>query len=320
MGTLAIVLVVAVIAGIAYFSMAFPKVGPAEDIAITASPEMMARGEYLFNHVAICVGCHSTLDVTKYGMPVKPGTEGKGGENFAAYVKLRGLLQAPNITPAAIKDWTDGELLRAITEGVNKDGKSLFPMMPYPNYGALDRKDMEAIVAYTRTLAPIENQTPETQLPVPLNIIVKMMPRKAEFATRPDTSDLVAHGKYLVTMASCGECHTQRIKGEAPAGMEFAGGMEFELPFGTVRSVNITPDSATGIGSWTREEFIDKFKMYDPADYVAAEVGMDGANTVMPWIQYAGMSKYDLGAIYSYLRTLKPVTNLVERVALKPGN
>ena len=319
-GSLAALLIVAVIAGIIYFSMTFPKVGPAADMKISATPEMLARGEYLFNHVAICVDCHSTRDITHYAMPVLPETHGKGGEDFAPFLKINGTLQAANITPAGIKDWTDGEVMRAVTEGVTKDGKALFPIMPYPNYGTLDRNDMEAIVAYARTLAPIEHQTAESKLPFPLNIIVKTIPGPAKFQPRPDTTDLVAHGKYLVTMASCGECHTVRVKGEVVPGTEFAGGMEIELPFGIVRSVNITPDSVTGIGTWTKEEFIDKFKMYSPVDYVSPEVGEKGANTIMPWIQYAGMSEYDLGAIYTYLRTLKPVRNQVERITLNPMN
>lgn len=319
LGSLALLLVVAVIAGIVYFSLTFPKVGAAAKIQITATPEMKQRGEYLFNHVAACVHCHSTRDITRYTAPIIPGTEGKGGLDFAAFEKMSGTLQSANITPAAIGDWTDGELLRAITEGVNKDGKALFPIMPYPNYGVLDRNDMEAIVVYLRTLAPIDNVVPETNLPIPLNIIVKMIPQPAHLQARPDTTDLVTHGKYLVTMASCGDCHTQRIKGEVVAGMEFAGGMEFDLPFGVVRSANITPDSVTGIGSWTRERFIDKFRMYSPENYVAPEVGVEGANTVMPWIPFSGMSEYDLGAIYTYLRTLTPVAYQVERVSLKPN-
>jgi mono/diheme cytochrome c family protein len=315
----AAVLVLAVVAGIAYYSVTFPKVGPAADIKISATPEMLQRGEYLVNHVAVCIDCHSTHDPTKYGMPIVPGTIGKGGEDFAAFVKLRGTLESSNITSAALKDWTDGEVLRAVTEGVAKDGKALFPMMPYMNYGTLDRSDIESIIAYVRTLAPVENQTPPTKLPFPLNIIIPTIPRGARFAPRPDTTDLVAHGKYLATMASCGECHSQRVRGEIPPGLEWAGGMEFELPFGVVRSANLTPDRETGIGHLSKDDFIAKFKSYSPGTFVPAEVGLEGANTVMPWMLYSGMTDYDLGAIFEYLKTLTPVKNEVTKITLKPA-
>lgn len=316
----AALLVLAIVAGIIYYSVTFPKVGPPTDIKISASPELLQRGAYLANHVAVCVDCHSTHDPTKYGMPIVPGTIGKGGEDFAAFMKLKGILQSSNITPAAVGNWSDGELLRAVTEGVNKEGRTLFPVMPYVNYGTMDRSDMEAILAYVRTLAPIEHQTPPTKLPFPLNIIIPTIPSPAKFSPRPDTTDLVAHGKYLATMASCGECHTQRIRGEVPPGLEWAGGMEFTLPFGVLRSANLTPDPESGIGAWTREEFIAKFKSYSPETFVPAEVGLDGANTVMPWMLYSGMTDYDLGAVYDYLKTLAPVKNKVEKITLnQPG-
>ena len=313
----AALLVVVVVGGIIYYSVTFPKVGPPEDIKISATPEMLKRGEYLARHVAVCVDCHSTHDLTRYGMPIMSGTVGKGGEDFGAFIKLNGTLYSSNITPSSLKDWTDGEVLRAVTEGVNKDGKALFPMMPYLSFGTMDRSDMEAIVAYIRTLEPVENQVSPTKLPFPLNIIIPTVPRAANFAPRPDTTDLVAHGKYLATMASCGECHSQQVHGKVPEGMEWAGGMEFELPFGVVRSANLTPDVETGIGRMTKEEFIAKFKSYAPGTFVPAEVGLEGANTVMPWILFSEMTDYDLGAIHEYLKTLTPVKNKVEKITLK---
>jgi hypothetical protein len=95
--------------------------------------------------------------------------------------------------------------------------------------------------------------------------------------------------------------------------MDFAGGMEFYAPIGTIRSVNITPHDETGIGKWTKEEFINRFKSFDPAVYEFVSVKQTDFNTPMPWIMYAGMTEEDLGAIYDYLRTLKPKNNFVNR-------
>ena len=67
------------------------------------------------------------------------------------------MLYSKNITPAAIGSWTDGELLRAVTQGVSKDGTPLFPLMPYPHFGAMAEEDVHAVLAYVRSLKAIED-------------------------------------------------------------------------------------------------------------------------------------------------------------------
>jgi hypothetical protein len=88
--------------------------------------------------------------------------------------------------------------------------------------------------------------------------------------------------------------------------MAFSG-TEFKLPGGVVlKSANLTPDSESGIGSWSKQVFINRFKPYrDPAQL--HHVAPGDRQTIMPWSQFAGMSDHDLGAIYDYLRTQKPV-------------
>ncbi|MCZ7584018.1 MAG: hypothetical protein M5R36_12150 [Deltaproteobacteria bacterium] len=78
--------------------------------------------------------------------------------------------------------------------------------------------------------------------------------------TRPDPSDTLAHGKYMTTIAACVACHTPIEKGALVAGMEYAGGAKFPMPGGDLRSMNITPDEETGIGTWTKEQFVARFK------------------------------------------------------------
>ena len=97
--------------------------------------------------------------------------------------------------------------------------------------------------------------------------------------------------------------------------MTFAGGREFAMPTGTVRSANITP-AKSGIGSWTRDAFIARFRSY--ANGAAQSTIRDGeVNSVMPWTAFAHMSDQDLNAIYDYLRTQKPVENKMQRFTLK---
>jgi hypothetical protein len=101
--------------------------------------------------------------------------------------------------------------------------------------------------------------------------------------------------------------------------MEFAGGTPF-MPngVGLVRSANITPDAGTGIGTWTEQQFVDKFRAFRGAPVRALEGVETQQNSEMPWTDYAGMRDDDLAAMYAYLRSLKPVVNRVEKFPAAP--
>ena len=288
----------------------FPKVDPAGDIIIDSSDEIIARGDYLANHVAVCIDCHSTRDWSYFSGPIIPGTEGIGGEKFGKEYGFPGTFYAKNITPAGIGDWTDGELHRLITTGVTRDWEPIFPLMPYPSYGKMDVEDMKSIIAYIRSLEPQENEVKESKADFPMNLIMRMIPKPAEPTTRPSPSDTLNYGKYLVTIAGCSECHTMAEKGKPVEGMSFAGGFEFKLPGGgIVRSANLTPDETTGVGNWEVDDFLDRFSAF--IDPFGIETVPGGFNTVMPWTMYAGMTEEDLTAIFKYLQTLTPIENEV---------
>jgi hypothetical protein len=182
--------------------------------------------------------------------------------------------------------------------------------MPYLGYNHLTKEDLYSIVAYIRSLQPIKNEVEDGSINFPVNLIIKIVPPKSFTPSRePDKNNPVTLGKYLTTIASCGDCHTQMEKGNPIVGKEFAGGFPFQFPGGVVRSANITPDKISGIGTWTKENFIDRFKSMDPERYPRSIVSPEEFNTPMPWTMFAGMSNEDLGAIYEYLKTLKPVAN-----------
>jgi mono/diheme cytochrome c family protein len=304
--------VVLVISGSVYFNLTYPTNIPVNNVNIAATPERIERGKYLANNVALCIDCHSTRDFTKFSGPVKPRTEGMGGAVFGKELGLPGTIPVKNITPAALSNWSDGEIIRALTSGLNKDGDALFPIMPYENYHNMSEEDLFSVVAYLRTLKPIMNEVGEKQLDFPVNYIEKTLPIETyKSLTAPEKSDMKAYGKYLVTLAACNHCHTPSKEGEPIAGMEFAGGDEIKLPFGIIRGANLTPDVETGLGSWTKEQFIQRFKSMATEQVKNMEVQPDGFNTIMPWTMYGGMTEEDLGAIYEYLHGLKPVKNLV---------
>lgn len=292
------------------------KVGPPQDLTVESTPERIARGEYLGNNVVHCIYCHSKLDWIYYGGgKAEPGTEGAGGERFVENEGIIGSfdIYSRNITPAALGDWTDGELIQAITEGVNKKGEPLFPCMPYASLNRIDEEDLYSLVAYVRTLKPIPNTLPEKKIKRMFKYIERTFPKPYDPQPRPDSSDKVASGKYLATIGNCIFCHTTMTKLAKPLkGMDMAGGNSFTIPGGgVVFSANITPDMETGIGNRSKENFIGLFKSF--VEPIKLPEDKKHVNTVMPWPAFAGMTEEDLGNIYEYLRTVKPVNNRVEK-------
>lgn len=295
-----------------YFNSSYPKVDPPSNEKVEITPARIARGEYLAKHVAVCMDCHSTRDWSKFSGPPVADTWGKGGDKFSEEIGFPGTLYAKNITPASLSGWTDGEIIRAITCGVNKEGDAFFPLMPYLNYNNMSKEDLYSIVAYLRSLKPIENLVPEGSLNFPLNFIVKTLPPQSYTPSpEPDKSNWAKYGEYVTKMAACFDCHTQSVKGEYIMEKAFAGGAEFNFPGGVVRSSNLTPEKNTGLGSWTKEEFIARFKAMDPDSNQIPSVNMTDFNSAMPWTMYAGMNSEDLGAVYDYLHSLKPIYNSV---------
>jgi hypothetical protein len=306
-----VILVLVVIAGISYVTLALPNVGQPEAIKIAATPQRIERGKYLANNISLCMDCHSTRDWSKFAGPMKEGSLGAGGERFDANVGFPGNVIVPNITPYHLSNWSDGELFRAITDGVKKDGSAIFPIMPWEAYSKMDREDVYSIIAYLRTLKPQKEDYPERKLDFPLNILVHTMPQKATLGTIPNQHDALKYGEYLVTIAACKDCHSQVNQGKIIAGLEYAGGRDFKVPgAGVVRSANITADQTTGLGNWTKEQFVSRFKQYaDTSKRVDVKPGE--FQSIMPWYRYADMKTTDLEAIYAYIKTIKAVKNPV---------
>ena len=296
---------------LSYVKFALPDVGVAPDLKVEITPARLQRGEYLANHVSLCVDCHSTRDWSKLGGPITPGSIGAGGELFDKMMGLPGTYYAPNITPYALKDWTDGEILRAITTGVSKKGNALFPIMPYTHFREMDKEDIYSIITYIRTLPYQKTQVTPSSSDFPMNFIINTIPAKADFKNIPAENDQIAYGKYLVNAASCSECHTIKDNGENVLGMDFAGGNQFRFEDVTMTSANITPDLETGIGKWSKEDFLNRFKAYRDIAKSPKHRMKGEFQTVMPWTMFSGMKDSDIEAIYIYLKTVKPVKNKI---------
>jgi len=306
-------LLVLVAAAMIYVKAAMPNTGAALDIKIERTAARVERGKYLANHVTVCMDCHSTRDWSRYAGPLSGGL-GAGGEAFTQEMGFPGKFYAPNITPYTLAGWTDGEIFRAVTTGVNKDGKALFPVMGYHRFGQLDKEDIYAVIAYIRELPAVKKDVPESEPDFPVNFIINTMPKEASLTSLPSETDQVAYGKYLITATGCVDCHSKTEKGSVVPGTEFGGGMEFSSPNGVMRSPNITMHKQTGIGNWTKEAFVARFKAYADSSYVSPKVAPGDLNTPMPWTMYAGMNQQDIEAIYAYLNTVEPIDHQVVRM------
>jgi mono/diheme cytochrome c family protein len=110
------------------------------------------------------------------------------------------------------------------------------------------------------------------------------------------SSGMIERGAYMVRVAGCVACHTDRVRG----GERFAGGRPLETPFGTFHSPNITPDVETGIGKWSDEDFVRAVMLGE---------GVNGEHLypVFPYTSYARMRVEDVLAIKAYLFSLEPV-------------
>ena len=279
-----------------------------KDLKVEVTKERVERGRYLANCVLVCVDCHSVRDWSRYSGPIIPGSIGMGGEVFDQTMGLPGKYIAPNITPYTMSKWSDGEIYRAITSGVGKRGNALFPIMPYMAYGTLDNEDIFSVIAYLRSLTPIQSDIPASKSDFPVNFIVNTLPKEGHPTKRPSPKDSLEYGKYLTIAASCLDCHTPFVKGSLVMEKAFSGGREFPTKDGRIAvSANITFDPNSGIGKWDKETFIGTFKYFDIPNNETAQVGPDKINSPMPWTMYSKMDTLDLVAIYTYLKSLRPI-------------
>ena len=318
LGCLVLIAIVVGGAGITWLFLRKPAMAPPSSIKVAITPERVARGRYIFVSVADCGRCHSEHDYSRFGYPEVQGGRAIGNDLSEIVKELRpfGIVVAPNLTPdieTGLGTWTDGEKIRAIRDGVDKNGRALFPAMPYQSYRRFCDDDVQALVAFLDCLPPVHHPLPQTKLNFPVSLLIKSFPQPSGSVSQLDRSDAKRYGEYLVAVAACENCHTP-VDGSFNSlpGKKLAGGTVFDHPEGKVVSANITPDLETGIGKWSEEFFQKKF--YDYKDYAAngPPPVTPQSFTVMPWLAFSGKDPEDLSAIYAYLRSVPPVHNPVE--------
>ena len=306
-----LLLVALVVIGVpAYFYGAYPKMRPAPQLTAPATPEAIERGRYLAEALTGCIACHSPVDESKPGDFPQPGLE-YAGRVFPPEA-FPGTIVARNLTPdpeTGIGQWTDGEIVRAIREGVSRDGRPLFPLMNYPGYRDLSDSDVLAVVAYLRTLKPVKRDNGRTALDFPVGMMIRTVPQPLEQPPAGLPAAGIERGRAMMKVLLCGECHTPRDgRGNPLPDRELAGGGEFPGPWGVVYASNITSHPAAGIGTYSNDDLKRVFR--EGRNRAGRELW------VMPWSVTRNLTEPDLDALIAALREVPANPNLVPAAQL----
>ena len=257
-----------------------------------AQSDLVKRGDYLVNGILTCGNCHTPKGPTGEIMD-------KAFSGGLSWDEPPFEVTAPNITQdneTGIGNYTDAELKQVLRKGIKRNGVPVAMIMPSGFYEIMTDRDLDAVIAYLRTIKPIKNTVPD---PIYKTAQGHPIPPGGEKPlTEGMLSDKVKKGFYLATIAHCMECHTPM----GPRGRDFAsklgtGGFEFPGRWGVSVSRNITSSKEKGIGGWTDEEI---------KRAITQGVSRDGSKLKPPmgYHYYSTLSTDDLDAIVAYLRTV----------------
>jgi mono/diheme cytochrome c family protein len=280
---------IVLIATIALYAIGGGRAGktyaiPAEAIAVPTDQGSIERGRHLATAIAKCVDCHGAtlggavfldVDTPPLFRAVAPNlTRGQGGVG---------------------SQLSDADFARAIRHGVGPDGKALL-VMPADDYSPMSDADVGALIAYIRSLPPVDSQLPPSEIR-PLGQILLAAGQLPPFAAElidhqvrreaaPPPGVTAEYGRYLAMTGGCTGCH----------GPGLSGGPIPGVPPDFPRAQNITP---TGIGSWSDEDFFRALREGKRPDGSAI-------NPFMPWMATRQMTDDEIKALLAYLRTVPP--------------
>jgi mono/diheme cytochrome c family protein len=267
-----IFLLVGVLAVVGFFKFYTPRNYPIPAVSVAGTPEQVARGEHIA--AVLCASCHSTSGE----LPLT------GGKDSGAEIPIPiGSMVSYNLTPGGpLKDWSDGEIFRAIRSGIDRTGHSL-AFMGTTSVRNLSDADLQAVIAYLRSQAPVTNQVQGGDHPTffaGLLMGAGLIPQPAAIAGSIDAPPVGAtaeYGKYIVSFQGCRDCH----------GVDLTGGGGLAPPGPSLRLVK----------GWTQEQFVNTIRNgVDPGGHQLSDT--------MPWKIFAKMDDTELAAMYAYLHDL----------------
>jgi mono/diheme cytochrome c family protein len=298
---------------------------PYPDLKTSTDSAVIARGSYLVNGPAHCIGCHVSSFKEFIDADAGKTVALKGGVEFK--MGPMGSIYPANLTPdptTGIGRYEDGEVFRMMRHAVKPNGTATMSLlMPFWN---MADEDLVAVVSYLRSMEPVEHKVPDPKYTFMGKVIRTMSPifkpikEPTPPATAPPMAPTSERGKYLAHfVANCVGCHTERdLMTYEAIDAEFAGGMEFE-PFPELhkalgvdttlwtRSTNITPHPTSALSKFkTKDDWIARFRQ-----------GRILPHSPMDWGAFSRMSDEDLEALYIYLHTLDPVDKEILEVNFK---
>jgi mono/diheme cytochrome c family protein len=257
----------------------------------TQSP--VERGKYLVSTIMTCQNCHTPKG--ERGVPILE----RDLSNGLSWDEPPFKVTASNITQdkeTGIGAWTDDQIKTALRKGDRPNGVHLAAVMPADFYEIITPGDLDAIVAYLRTVKPVKAETPAPVYRIALPR--KIVPGAEKPFSDADMADKLKKGFYLATIGHCFECHTPM----GPKGRDFEtsygkGGFEFAGPWGKSVSRNITSSKTAGLGDWSDDEI---------KRAITKGLRRDGSPLKPPmgFGFYANMTEPDLDALVTYLRTV----------------
>jgi mono/diheme cytochrome c family protein len=255
------------------------------------------HGKYLVESIMGCGNCHSPVgpDGPIVDKALSGGPPIGEGAAFTAVPS--------NITPdpeTGIGKWTDAQIKTAIRQGKRPDGTLIGPPMPFGQYRGIADADIDAVVAYLRTVPAVKNAVEKSTYHIPLP--PAWGPPITKTITAPPPSDRLAYGAYLAgPLGHCVECHTPMGPDHRQqyATLLGAGGMQFNGPWGLSVAKNITSNPEQGLGKWTDGE-IERA--------IRTGIDKDGhpLKPPMGYAYYSRISADDMAALIAWLRSLPP--------------
>jgi alcohol dehydrogenase (quinone), cytochrome c subunit len=272
--------------------------------ASAAGESSIEHGRYLAV-AADCAACHTA----------------PGGKSFAGGLAIDsplGAIYSTNITPdraSGIGNFTPDDFDRAVRHGIDDEGVTLYPAMPYPSYARMSDEDIAALYDYfMHGVAPAASNVHAGGIPWPLSIRWPVAIWRKLFAPAPDAppfdasryaSPEVARGAYLVQgPGHCGSCHTPRALTLREKALDdssnayLAGGQTID---GWI-AVNLRGNPADGLGNWSKDDIVETLRTARNSQQ--AVIGAPMNDVVVHSTQY--LSDADLQAIAAYLKTLTP--------------
>ena len=175
-----------------------------------AQSALVKRGGYLVNTIMTCQNCHTPIG------PKGPDFS-KAFSGGLSWDEPPFKVTAANITQdkeTGIGSWSDADIKKLLRTGIRPDGAPIATVMPTGFYGIITDHDLDAIVAYLRTVKPIKHKVPDPIYKMPQ--VRQIFPGSEKPYTEAMLKDKVKNGFYLATIGHCMECHTPMVKGRHP--------------------------------------------------------------------------------------------------------